>query len=158
MHQLQLSVGHIALLDAAEITSSSILNGTTDIPGKEYPCSMNCTKTIFSAMFAMESLKAGGPSDILASRMEDLGVVLRAGEFLSMLNSQARKPSQSGRSEPTAELAPPALSSRRAYIPAALTPDRPGAHLVAQSTQDIRLYSKGLFIPHHGDACRMTFS
>ena len=33
------------------------------------------------------------------------------------------KPSQSGRSEPTAELAQPALSSRRAYISAALTPD-----------------------------------
>ena len=44
----------------------------------------------------------------------------------------ARKPSQSGRSEPTAELAQPALSSRRAYIPAALTKDRPGTHLVTQ--------------------------
>ena len=44
----------------------------------------------------------------------------------------ARKPSQSGRSEPTAELAQPALSSRRAYIPAALTPDLPSTHLVTQ--------------------------
>ena len=43
-----------------------------------------------------------------------------------------RKPSQSGRSEPTAELAQPALSSRRAYIPAALTPDLPSTHLVTQ--------------------------
>ena len=42
------------------------------------------------------------------------------------------KPSQSGRSEPTAELAQPALSSRRAYIPAALTPDLPSTHLVTQ--------------------------
>ena len=43
-----------------------------------------------------------------------------------------RKPSQSGRSAPTAELAQPALSSRRAYIPAALTPDLPSTHLVTQ--------------------------
>ena len=43
----------------------------------------------------------------------------------------ARKPSQSGRSEPTAELAQPALSSRRAYIPAALTPNRPCSHCIA---------------------------
>ena len=43
-----------------------------------------------------------------------------------------RTPSQSGRSEPTAELAQPALSSRRAYIPAALTPDLPSTHLVTQ--------------------------
>ena len=41
-----------------------------------------------------------------------------------------RQPSQSGRSEPTAELAQPALSSRRAYIPAAVTPDRPGTQLI----------------------------
>ena len=41
------------------------------------------------------------------------------------------KPSQSGRSEPTAELAQPALSSRRAYIPAAVTPNRPCSHFVA---------------------------
>ena len=54
----------------------------------------------------------------------------------------ARKPSQSGRSEPTAELAQPALSSRRAYIPAALTPDQPCSHFVAAqylSIHDIRL-------------------
>ena len=44
----------------------------------------------------------------------------------------ARKPSQRGRSAPTAELAQPALSSRRAYIPAALTPDLPSTHLVTQ--------------------------
>ena len=58
----------------------------------------------------------------------------------------ARKPSQSGRSEPTAELAQPALSSRRAYIPAALTPDRPSTHLVTQypPIQDMRLKSEGL--------------
>ena len=52
------------------------------------------------------------------------------------------KPSQSGRSEPTAELAQPALSSRRAYIPAALTPDQPCSHFVAAqylSIHDIRL-------------------
>ena len=41
-----------------------------------------------------------------------------------------RQPSQSGRSEPTAELAQPALSSRRTYIPAAVTPDRPSTQLV----------------------------
>ena len=66
----------------------------------------------------------------------------------------ARKPSQSGRSEPSAELAQPALSSRRAYIPAALTPDRPCSHLVTRyiSILDMRLKSKCLFIPHHGDA------
>ena len=46
--------------------------------------------------------------------------------------NQAWNPSQSGRSEPTAELAQPALISRMAYIPAALTPDRPGTHLVTQ--------------------------
>ena len=65
-----------------------------------------------------------------------------------------RKPSQSGRSEPTAELAQPALSSRRAYIPAAVTPDRPCSHLVTRyiSILDMRLKSKCLFIPHHGDA------
>ena len=107
---------------------------------------MNCTKTIFPAICAMESLKAGGPSEILASRMEDPGVVLRAGVVLSMGKNQARQPSQSGgpsswkfsarnlsqsgRSEPLAELAQPALSSRRAYIPAALTPNRPGTQLV----------------------------
>ena len=54
----------------------------------------------------------------------------------------ARKPSQSGRSEPSAELAQPALSSRRAYIPAALTPDQPCSHFVAAqylSIHDIRL-------------------
>ena len=64
------------------------------------------------------------------------------------------KPSQSGRSEPTAELAQPALSSRRAYIPAAVTPDRPCSHLVTRyiSILDMRLKSKCLFIPHHGDA------
>ena len=64
------------------------------------------------------------------------------------------KPSQSGRSEPTAELAQPALSSRRAYIPAALTPNRPCSHLVTRyiSILDMRLKSKCLFIPHHGDA------
>ena len=66
----------------------------------------------------------------------------------------ARKPSQSGRSEPTAELAQPALSSRRAYIPAAVTPDRPCSHLVTRyiSILDMRLKSKCLFIAHHGDA------
>ena len=70
------------------------------------------------------------------------------------------KPSQSGRSEPTAELAQPALSSRRAYIPAALTPDLPSTHLVTQypPIQDMRLKSKCLFIPHRGDACQMTIS
>ena len=64
------------------------------------------------------------------------------------------KPSQSGRSEPTAELAQPALSSRRAYIPAAVTPNRPCSHLVTRyiSILDMRLKSKCLFIPHHGDA------
>ena len=58
----------------------------------------------------------------------------------------ARKPSQSGRSEPTAELAQPALSSRMAYIPAALTPDLPSTHLVTQypPIQDMRLKSEGL--------------
>ena len=66
----------------------------------------------------------------------------------------ARKPSQSGRSAPTAELAQPALSSRRAYIPAALTPDQPSTHLVTRyiSILDMRLKSKCLFIAHHGDA------
>ena len=58
----------------------------------------------------------------------------------------AWKPSQSGRSEPTAELAQPALSSRRAYIPAELTPDRPGTHHVTQSIHDMRLYFEKLFI------------
>ena len=62
MHQLQLSVGHIALLDAAEMTSSSIRNSTTDISGKGYPCSMNCTKAFFIALFDMEDYKPGGPS------------------------------------------------------------------------------------------------
>ena len=59
-----------------------------------------------------------------------------------------------------AELTQPALSSRRAYIPAALTPNRPGTQLVNQdlSIQDMRLKSEGLYIPHHGDACRMTIS
>ena len=72
----------------------------------------------------------------------------------------ARKPSQSGRSEPTSELAQPALSSRRAYIPAALTPDLPSTHLVNQdlSIQDMRLKSEGLFIPHHGDVCWIMIS
>ena len=72
----------------------------------------------------------------------------------------ARKPSQSGRSEPSAELAQPALSSRRAYIPAAVTPNRPCTHRVTQHppVQDMRLKSKCLFIPRRGDACRMTFS
>ncbi len=72
----------------------------------------------------------------------------------------ARKPSQSGRSEPTAELAQPALSSRRAYIPAAVTPNRPCSHLVTRyiSILDMRLKSKCLFIPHGGDACQMTIS
>ena len=72
----------------------------------------------------------------------------------------ARKPSQSGRSEPTAELAQPALSSRRAYIPAALTPDRPSTHLVTQypPIQDMRLKSKCLFIARYGYACRITIS
>ena len=72
----------------------------------------------------------------------------------------ARKPSQSGRSEPTAELAQPALSSRRAYIPAALTPDLPSTHLVTQnlSIQAMRLCSEGLFIPHRGDALWMRIS
>ena len=37
VHQLQLSVGHIALLDAAEMTSSSIRNSTTAISGKGVP-------------------------------------------------------------------------------------------------------------------------
>ena len=72
----------------------------------------------------------------------------------------ARKPSQSGRSEPTAELAQPALSSRRAYIPAALTPDLPSTHLVTQypPIQDMRLKSKCLFIARYGYACRITIS
>ena len=69
-----------------------------------------------------------------------------------------RKPSQSGRSEPTAELAQTALSSRRAYIPAAMTPDLPGTHHVTQSIHDMRPYSKGLFIPHRGDACWLMIS
>ena len=82
------------------------------------------------------------------------------GETISMLKIHARKPSQSGRSEPTAELAQPALSSRRAYIPAAVTPDRPSTHLVTQnlSIQDMRLCSEGLFIPHRGDALWMRIS
>ena len=80
------------------------------------------------------------------------------GETISMLKIHARKPSQSGRSEPTAELAQPALSSRRAYIPAALTPDRPSIHFVTQSIHDMRLYSEGLYIPRRRDACRMTIS
>ena len=50
VRQLQLSVDHIALLDAAEMTSSSIPNCTTDISVKGYPCSMNCTKAIFSTI------------------------------------------------------------------------------------------------------------
>ena len=72
----------------------------------------------------------------------------------------ARKPSQSGRSEPTAELAQPALSSRMAYIPAALTPDLPSTHLVTQypPIQDMRLKSKCLFIARYGYACRITIS
>ena len=49
---------------------------------------------------------------------------------MSMREIQAWTLSQSGRSEPSAELAQPALSSRRAYIPAALTPDRPSIQLV----------------------------
>ena len=53
-----------------------------------------------------------------------------AGYIMSMREIQAWNPSQSGRSEPSAELAQPALSSRRAYIPAALTPDRPSTQLV----------------------------
>ena len=53
-----------------------------------------------------------------------------AGYIMSMREIQAWNPSQSGRSEPSAELAQPALSSRRAYIPAALTPDRPGTQLI----------------------------
>ena len=82
------------------------------------------------------------------------------GETISMLKIHARKPSQSGRSESTAELAQPALSSRRAYIPAAVTPDRPSTHLVTQnlSIQDMRLCSEGLFIPHRGDALWMRIS
>ena len=70
------------------------------------------------------------------------------------------KPSQSGRSEPTAELAQPALSSRRAYISAALTPDRPSTHRVTQHppVQDMRLKSKCLFIARYGYACRITIS
>ena len=72
----------------------------------------------------------------------------------------ARKPSQSGRSEPTEELAQPALSSRMAYIPAALTPDLPSTHLVTQypPIQDMRLKSKCLFIARYGYACRITIS
>ena len=89
-----------------------------------------------------------------------------------------RQPSQSGRSEPTAELAQPALSSRRAYIPAALTPDRPSTQLVVTqylfihdnnfgmkssvfgggTVHDMRLKSEGLYIPRRRDACRMTIS
>ena len=82
------------------------------------------------------------------------------GETISMLKIHARKPSQSGRSEPTAELAQPALISRRAYIPAAVTPDRPSTHLVTQnlSIRDMRLCSEGLFIPHRGDALWMRIS
>ena len=87
------------------------------------------------------------------------------------------KPSQSGRSEPTAELAQPALSSRRAYIPAALTPGRPSTHLVTRyisiqdnnfgmkssvfgggTVHDMRLKSEGLYIPRRGNACQMTIS
>ena len=37
VHQLQLSVDHIALLDAAEMTSSSIPNCTTDFSVKGVP-------------------------------------------------------------------------------------------------------------------------
>ena len=61
-----------------------------------------------------------------------------AGYIMSMREIQAWNPSQSGRSEPSAELAQPALSSRRAYLPAALTPDRPSTHLVTRyiSIQD----------------------
>ena len=61
-----------------------------------------------------------------------------AGYIMSMREIQAWNPSQSGRSEPSAELAQPALSSRRAYIPAALTPGRPSTHLVTRyiSIQD----------------------
>ena len=50
VRQLQLSVDHIALLDAAEMKSSSIPNCTTDISVKGYPCSLNCTKAIFSTI------------------------------------------------------------------------------------------------------------
>ena len=62
------------------------------------------------------------------------------------------KPSQSGRSEPTAELAQPALSSRRAYIPAALTPGRPSKHVLTQylSIHDMRLKCEGQFILRRG--------
>ena len=83
-----------------------------------------------------------------------------AGYIMSMREIQAWNPSQSGRSEPSAELAQPALSSRRAYIPAAVTPNRPGTQLVNQdlSIQDMRLKSEGLYIQHPGDACRMTIS
>ena len=46
MHQLQISVGHVALLDDVISAASSIRNSTTDISGKGYPCSMNCTKVM----------------------------------------------------------------------------------------------------------------
>ena len=62
VHQLQLSVGHIALLDAAEMTSSSIRNSTTAISGKGYPCSMNCTKVISAVRCHMTTRQAGRPS------------------------------------------------------------------------------------------------
>ena len=97
---------------------------------------------------------------------------------MSMRELQAWNPSQSGRSEPSAELAQPALSSRRAYIPAALTPDRPSTQLVVTqylfihdnnfgmkssvfgggTVHDMRLKSEGLYIPRRRDACRMTIS
>ena len=51
-----------------------------------------------------------------------------------------------------AELTQPALSSRRAYIPAALTPDRPSKHFVTQylSIHDMRLKCEGQFILRRG--------
>ena len=63
-----------------------------------------------------------------------------------------QEPSQSGRSEPTADLAQPALSSRRAYIPAALTQDLANKHLVTQFIHDMRPKCEGLYIPRRGDA------